>query len=135
MRRLAWLGLALLGGCVDSGPRACTELDTKPMLIAELFFGRDIEGSAGVTDADWNGFLADTLAVRFPAGFTVLDAQGQWLDPERRAVSREATKYVVIAADDTAKSLQDLDAVMKNYERRFHQQSIGLLLDHRCGVF
>ena len=126
MRRLAWLGLALLGGCVDSGPRACTELDTKPMLIAELFFGRDIEGSAGVTDADWNGFLADTLAV---------DAQGQWLDPERRAVSREATKYVVIAADDTAKSLQDLDAVMKNYERRFHQQSIGLLLDHRCGVF
>lgn len=124
------IGLAVLGGCTAGGPRACTELGTKPMLVAELFFGRDT-----VTDTDWNGFLADTLTGRFPDGFTVVDGQGQWLDPERRVISHEASKYVVIAAADTAQSLQNLGVVMKSYEQRFHQQSVGLLLDHRCGAF
>jgi hypothetical protein len=128
-------GLLALAGCAMDGPRTCSALGTKPMLVAELFFGRDIAGAAGVTDAEWDSFVADTLGRRFPDGFTVLDAQGQWFDPERRTVSREATKYVVIAAADSSRSLDDLDFVMKDYERRFHQQSVGLLLDHRCGAF
>lgn len=105
------------------------------MLVAELFFGRDIGGGGNVSDQAWEEFLDQTLSAHFPDGFTVLDAQGRWRDPDTGKVGSEDTKYVVIAAPDTNSSRAGIDRTIIDYELRFSQKSVGLLLDRRCGAF
>jgi hypothetical protein len=126
--------VALCTACVSTPP-ACPELGTKPLLVAELFFGRNIGPSLGVSDADWDQFTSDTLTPRFPDGFTSLDAHGQWLDATAQKPEREPSKLVVIATADTPGTYADLAFVTAEYKRRFQQQSVGVLLDHRCGAF
>jgi hypothetical protein len=108
---------------------------TRQMLVAELFMGRDIDGGGRVSDADWNSYVADSLARYFPDGFTVIDGEGQWRDPATGVISHEDMKYVMVAATDNAITHNRLDQVVQDYKRRFRQQSVGLLLDHRCGAF
>jgi len=100
------------------------------MLVAELFFGRD-----GIDQAAWDGYVADTLTAAFPDGLTVLDGYGQWRDPGTGKIAREPSTEVVIAAADAPASHAGLDRVIRAYEARFHQKSVGLLLDRRCGAF
>ncbi len=46
------------------------------MLEYHLFFGR-----ASVTDPAWAEFTARVITPQLPDGFTVLDANGQWMNP------------------------------------------------------
>ena len=137
-RGLALVVLAVLLACAGCAmapaetPRCA--LGTKPMLAAELFFGRNEGGAFGVTDRDWAGFVGDTLGRRFP-GFTVTDAAGQWRDDHAQTIESERTKLVIVALDDTPASLDAIAAVIAGYKLRFHQQAVGLLLDRRCGDF
>jgi hypothetical protein len=39
------------------------------MLVAELFFGRNIKGRGALTEAEWVKFAADTITPNFPDGF------------------------------------------------------------------
>ena len=50
-----------------------------PAVEAELFFGRNIGGKLGVTEARWARFLAEEVTPRFPDGLTVLDGTGKVL--------------------------------------------------------
>ena len=67
---------------------------TRPMLRAELYFGRNIGGRLGVSERQWARFLAREITPRFPDGLTVLDARGQWRDPARHVLVREPSKLV-----------------------------------------
>ena len=100
------------------------------MLVAELFFGR-----GNVSEAAWRQFAANTLTFRFPDGFSTLDAAGQWRSVPGRPISREASKLVIIAAEDNAASRAGLEAVMADYRKAFDQQSVGIVLDRRCAAF
>lgn len=114
---------------------SCPLASQKPMIEAQLFFGRDIAGRAPVSDAQWTDFVAAVLARDFPDGFTVSDGNGEWRDPKSRKVVREQTKIVTIAASrspDFAKKLQD---VTDAYRARFHQQSVGLATYDVCAAF
>jgi hypothetical protein len=114
---------------------SCPLASEKPMVEAQLFFGRDIAGRGPVTDAEWTDFVAAALARDFPGGFTVSDGNGEWRDPVFNAVVREQTKIVVIAAPrspDFAKKLQD---VSDAYRVRFHQQSVGVITHDVCAAF
>ena len=44
----------------------------------ELFFGKSISGDGTVTDASFTQFLDQEVTPRFPAGFTVVPAMGQY---------------------------------------------------------
>ncbi len=134
MRRIAALILLILcTGCASRNGE-CWD-GTNPMLVAELFFGRNIGENPGVDDAAWTSFLRDTLTPRFADGLTVLDATGAWRDPETGATGQEASKLVIIAMPDRPAAYEALTAVMDAYKRRFDQRSVGLLLDRRCGAF
>lgn len=100
------------------------------MLVAGLFFGR-----GDVSDAAWRQFAADTLTARFPDGFSTLDAAGQWRAAPGQPISREASKLVIIAAEDNAASRASLEAVMADYRKKFDQQSVGVILDRKCAAF
>jgi len=124
---------AMLAATAGHAETISCELGTKPMLVAELFFGRSMDHGR-VSERAWEMFVRDTMAPALP-GFTVLDAAGGWRDPETHRVIREPTKYVIVALDDTPASHEALRHVTETYSQRFHQRSVGLLLDRRCGKF
>src|SRR5258708_15618831 len=90
IRLAAALALFAAAGCAQSP--ACLLPSEKPMVLAQLFFGRDIPGRLPLTDAEWSGFAAQVISREFPHGFTVLDGDRQWLDPQTNVISREPTQ-------------------------------------------
>ena len=47
------------------------------MRTAQLFFGQNIGGERGVSEADFRKFVDEELTPRFPSGLTVLEGGGQ----------------------------------------------------------
>ncbi|MSP31192.1 MAG: DUF3574 domain-containing protein, partial [Acetobacteraceae bacterium] len=126
-----WLAgaLALLvQGCSRgesvADPSSCKFHGAKPMLVAELAFGRNVKGGPGVSDADWAEFQRDILTGQFPDGLTVMDAVGQWSDPRAKRMVSEPSKFVILAAPDTQATAQGLRVVTDAYKRRFGQESV-----------
>lgn len=65
----------------------------------------------------WQAFLDQEVTRRFPDGFTVLDAYGQWRDHDATGPERLATKVLVILHEDTAARRRDLAAVRLAWKR------------------
>ncbi len=113
----------------------CALRDESPMVKAQLFFGRDIEGRAPVSDAEWDAFATDVLSKNFPDGFTVMDAQGAWRDQVSQKTISEPSKVVIVATPGSRNFEQRLDAVAQAYKEKFQQQSVGLVTYPVCAKF
>ena len=114
---------------------ACPLANEKPMLVAQLFFGLSVKGRGPVTRSEWTAFVRRNVAPRFPDGFTVYEAEGQWLDPARREVVRENSKVMIIAAQDTAEVRAKITEVSDLYREAFHQQAVGVITRRECAAF
>jgi hypothetical protein len=137
----AGLGLAFVLGLASARPLIaqtatlpCAGAE-RPRQVAELLFGRNVGRHRGVSNRAFAHFVANELTPRFPDGLTITDATGQWRDPAGGAIVHEATKLVEIVlpggTDDQAK----LDAVVTDYKREFHQQSVGVVVQWACVSF
>ena len=135
MRRLiAPLMLLLLGGCASLTGPACPAGE-KPMRMAQLFFGQNIGGRPGISDAEFRKFTDEELTPRFPAGLTVLDGGGQWKGPDNKLI-REASKVVVLVLPmHGGDVLRKLGEVRQAYNQRFHQDSVMLVTQTACAAF
>lgn len=102
----------------------------KPMLLAELFFGR-----AAVPDAAWQRFFAREVSPRFPYGSTALDARGEWRDPLSGHIARERSTVLIIAAPSAPETVARLAALADAYRRTFHQRSVGIVTTTECAAF
>ncbi len=105
------------------------------MVIAQLFFGRNIPGRAPLTDVEWSEFAAEVVSREFPDGFTTLDAEGRWRDAQSGTIIREPTKVLWVAIDPGSSPGSRLDSVMAAYRQRFNQVSVGVLTTNACGAF
>lgn len=105
------------------------------MLIAELFFGRDIPGRGPLTETEWADFAARTVTPNFPDGFTVFNGEGQWRDPQTGAIAQEKTKILLVAAKRGPDLAPRLSAVIDAYKARFRQQSVGVITRDSCAAF
>ncbi len=103
--------------------------------IAELLFGRDIGHSLGVSESAFARFVAREITPRFPDGLTISDATGQWRDRGSDAITREPAKRVEIVLPGAADDESKLDAIVAAYKRRFHQQSVAVILRPACVSF
>jgi hypothetical protein len=119
------LPLPALGAC-PTGQRA--------MLTARLYFGL-MEHGKRITDAAWEDFLARTVTPRFPAGLTIYETRGQWRDPRTGVIAREPSRVIEIDAPDGRALRARIAATRRDYAKRFHQQSVGLLTLPACGTF
>ena len=99
-------------------------------MVADLLFGR-----THVSEARWARFLASEVTPRFPDGFTVFDARGQWRDPRGTKISRERSKVVTIAMPPGADNDNRLQQIVEAYKTRFKQQSVGLIVRPACVSF
>jgi hypothetical protein len=107
----------------------------QPKMVAELMFGRDIGHGVGVSEAEWQRFVARELVSRFPDGLTIIDAIGQWRDRDSGRIVREPSKHVEIVLPGNKDDEARLDAVVAAYKRTFHQHSVGVILRPACVAF
>ena len=140
MRRAIFIALLLLAGCAMPGetvpPSACLLPTQKPMLVAELFFGRNIPGRAPVSEAEWADFVTRVITPNFPDGYTVFNgAAGQSGTPQNGVIAREAPKIVLAAAYPRSDLKDRIAAAIEAYRARFPQKSVGLLTRWECGAF
>jgi hypothetical protein len=105
------------------------------MIVANLFFGRDIVGRAPVSDAEWAGFVDDVISRQFPDGFTVQDGDGEWLDPRTHKAVRERTKILTVALNRSTMLRRKVKLVTDAYDKQFRQTSVGVITTNVCGAF
>lgn len=115
-------------------PPSCAG-NRQPRQLAELLFGRDIGTKLGVSEAAWSRFVSRELTPRFPDGFTVTDAIGQWRDPATGTILREPSKRVEIVLPGRADDETRLDTVAQAYKRDFHQHAVGIIVRPACVSF
>lgn len=85
----------------------------------ELYFSvGPIEGKEGVVSpARWREFLDQEVTTRFPDGFSVFDAYGQWKDHGAKEPERLATKVIVILHESGPTRESDIEAIRLAYKR------------------
>jgi hypothetical protein len=105
------------------------------MILVDLFFGRSVAGRGDVTNQEWQSFLDDTVTANLPNGYTVLDAQGAWMNPVTGKTIHEASLVVQVGLPDGAESLAAVNRIRTDYQVRFHQQSVGMMVTRACGSF
>ena len=96
----------------------------KPEWVLErLYFGREIPQGGQVSEQAWCQFVDEVVTPRFPEGFTMWWAEGQWRDA-LGAIMREST-YVLELAHSEGKDQQiKLKEIIEAYKYRFRQESV-----------
>lgn len=136
VRLAVGVGMALsLAACATRPPPvpACPDGQQR-LRTAQLFFGRDIGGKPGVSEAAFARFVDEELTPRFPDGLTVMDGGGQWRGPENKLI-RESAKVVLIVLPKRGDSTQRIEAVRGAYKTRFNQESVLLITQPACVSF
>jgi len=148
LRRAALLSLlAPLGACqMPHGTSVgldCSTLGGKPLLSANLYFGRDKDGEetpkpdggTPIPEAEWRQFLKDEVTPRFPDGFTVFDSYGQWLNPNTGIVTRQRSAVINLVVPDSPDTIRKLHELAEYYKQKFHHISVGISLTPACASF
>jgi hypothetical protein len=126
--------LPALIACVTPQPLIC-QASAKTGVVAELFLGRNIGERLGVSDAAFRSFLDQEVTPRFPDGFSVVDAKGQYRDQDQRTITREPSKVLVIAIPDGSAADPRLAAIADAYKARFKQQAVLTTVRAACVGF
>ena len=113
-------------------PVTCAD-PLKPMLRAELLFGRNIGNRLGVSERQWRRFVDRELTPRFPDGLSTVDGKGQWRDGG--TIVREPSKIVVVVMADDPGAHERLAAAASAYIRQFKQKSVGVVTRPVCAAF
>ena len=124
-----------LGACAGPLPAACAPGTGSAMAVFTLYMGESIRGGPNLTAEEWQSFLETTVTTALPDGYTTLEANGAWLDPETRRTSKEPTKVLIAAMPDTPESLAAINRVRFAYQQAFRQQSVGMTVQPACGMF
>jgi hypothetical protein len=132
------LSLAVAGSlaaCAATAPSpAACPAGQQRLRTAQLFFGRNVAGKAGVSEAAFRKFVDEELTPRFPDGLTILDGGGQWRGAEDKLI-RESSKIVLIVLPARGDPGARIEAVRAAYKTRFHQDSVLLITQASCVSF
>jgi hypothetical protein len=128
------ISLALVLSCAANAQMAC-HAPQAPRQVAQLLFGRKIGDRLGVSAAQFGHFVDREISARFPDGLTVFDAAGEWRDTARKTIVREPSKVVEIVLPGNDDDGERLVAIADAYKRRFHQQSVGMVIREACVSF
>jgi hypothetical protein len=135
----------LLSGCITvnenarpgqagAAPASACATGLESRRTAQLYFGRNIGGAFGVTDADWQAFVDAEITPRFPAGLSISEVSGQWRGPNGEIV-REPSKAVMIILAGDADEPAKLDAIRTAYVTKFRQDAVMLIQQTACVGF
>jgi hypothetical protein len=118
----------LLQACVQaaspspSSAVAAASMRCSPQTLSRLYFGLD-SPQGEVSEAVWQGFVAQEIVPRLPAGFTLLAARGQWRGSDG-VVRAEDSRVIEVVGDDDPALRQSLAEIVGRYKLRFAQESV-----------
>lgn len=127
--------LSGLAACAGPARPACAPGVGSPMALFTLYLGEAIPGRDALTDKEWRSFLDATVTANLPNGYTVLDANGAWMNPITHRTITESTKVVVAALPEVPDSLAAINRIRTDYQLRFNQQLVGMTVQQACGTF
>jgi hypothetical protein len=139
-KAIAAIALVLaLSGCGPQGAQAPTLATAQataatcptgaaPMERFELYLG----GSVG--NNEWNAFLDTEVTTRFPRGFTVVDAHGQWQEMNGQ-ISKEDTRILIVVVPNNVTAAAYIGAIAAAYDDRFDQETSLLVRASVCATF
>jgi hypothetical protein len=113
MRSISVALAVLLTACAHVAPRI-----EEAMLSDRLFFGQSIPGGGTVSQTEVDAFIADVVKPRFPDGFTVWRARGEWRGGGEEVVVLEIVHPAHIRHD---RAVQE---IAQEYRRRFRQEAV-----------
>jgi len=129
LRLPALLAAALLAGCAGNAAAPCA-LGQQAAILDTLYFGTARPHGA-VTPPEWDGFVRDEIAPRFPQGFSLLEAQGQWRNADG-STAHEPSHVLQVAHPADAQSERDLGEIVERYKARFGQDAVLRLRTAAC---
>lgn len=101
---------------------------------SELYFGRSIPGGAVVSDEEWEKFLAEVVTPRFPDGFTILKATGQYREKDGKIDKEDSNVLVFLyPKSKLTASRRKIEEIRRAYVRQFRQESV-LRVDFKLPV-
>ncbi len=105
--------------------RAVPVAKAKKFLRTELYFGRSKPDGKNVSDDDWNRFLAEIVTPRFPDGFTVLAARGQYREKSGKIVTEPSEVLVFLYSRRmrTGSHIK-IEEIRRAYVKQFNQESV-----------
>jgi len=104
-------------------------------IAAELYFGRNIGETLGVTEEAWARFVDEDVTPRFPNGLSVFEIKGQWRDTASGRIVREPGKLLKLLIADDAPSQTKVAEIVDIYKKRHQQQSVLAATAHVCAAF
>jgi Protein of unknown function (DUF3574) len=103
----------------------CGSSGTAGYVRTELFFGKSIPGGGTVTDAAFAQFLDQEVTPRFPTGFTVVSARGQYRETNGVINHEESVMLILLyprgSASDASEKIDEIRAL---YDKSFRQESV-----------
>jgi hypothetical protein len=123
---LSWMAaLLFLAGCATTPP---SHPGSVPAISTTLGFGMATP-TGKVTEEEWQTFLREEVTPRFPDGFTVWNASGQYRMPKTGQIVREPTRILWIVHPGGTDHERRLGEIIHRYKIRFRQESV-MRTDH-----
>ena len=107
---------------VDDLPKAACAPKGTNYTRTTLYFGR-ARPAGTISERQWKSFVRDEVTSRFPQGFTMWEANGQWRGADGH-ISRERAKVLLLVHANTVGFQSALDALVESYKRTFQQESV-----------
>jgi hypothetical protein len=104
-----------------------------PQIRTTLYFGL-ARPKGAVSELEWQMYLRDEVTKRFPDGFTVWEAEGQWRTPGG-TIDHERSKVLIVVHPDSTQARQAIQDVIASYRRMFEQQSVLWESARVCGAY
>lgn len=92
--------------------------------LDRLTFGRKVPDGSFVEADDWARFEARHVAPAFPAGYTVIHAEGAWRDEATGEPVHEPATIIEVAHDGSEESVKALLAVARVYKALYRQDAV-----------
>ena len=123
---------AVLTACATvPAPRCATGQQTA---IQDLvYFGTD-KPSGRVTPEEWRQFLVETVTPRFPEGFSVWQASGQWRSASG-AIVQEPSYVLSLVHPPSAAIDRSIEELVASYKARFQQEAVLRVRSDACTSF
>ncbi len=96
---------------------------TPKLIQTDLYFGRNIRGGGLVSESQFQTFVDSVVTPNFPAGLTILDAQGQFKD-STGTIIKEPSKLLTLVFDDTLTNENSVNQIIREYIQQFDQESV-----------
>lgn len=122
----------LLGGCAL--PTAVPCAATEQAAVQETLYFGTAKPVGVVSPQEWAAFLAETVTPRFPAGFTVWSASGQWQGADGKVV-QEPSYVLRLLYPPGADSAQKVQAIVERYRQQFQQEAVLRVRAPACMSF